>query len=152
MMTPRVSRAWYSHVLVLGQLTGIALACYPVGWINRGSVAYLGVCALGTVLGLLALYYNRPGNFGIYPEVRPDTQLVTVGPYRLIRHPMYSSLIVMMGGVSLYNGHPLNFAGAALVAAVVIGKALIEERLLPAVFPEYTDYQTRTKRFVPFVI
>ncbi len=147
-----VRRGALSHLLVAAQLAGVALGCYPVGLVQRGPGAALGLCLVGAVLGLFALGYNRPGNFSIYPQPKAGGRLVTAGPYRFIRHPMYTSLMLMMAGISLYNGHPLNVAGAALVVIVVVTKALIEERLLAAAFPEFAAYRARTWRFVPLLL
>lgn len=141
---------WLSHIQVSGQLVGIALSCYPVGMLNRGSPWWLLLCLAGTVFGLWALFHNRIGNFRIYPEPKPNAELVTSGPYRLVRHPMYSALVVMMLGVVAYNGHWLNLLGLVLVAVAVVGKALREERFLNARFTEYAGYARATPRFIPF--
>jgi len=148
-MTPE--RRPLSHLLVFLQLIGVALSCYPVGLTNRGPWSALALCVLGTAGGVYALLHNRIGNFGVYPEPRPGTALVTTGPYRWIRHPMYSSLLVMMAGVAVFNLAPVNFLGLSLVAAAVAAKASIEERLLTQRFPQYCAYAARTRRFVPFL-
>ena len=141
----------YSHALVACQFSGIVLACWPVGLLNRGSPWALVLCAIGTALGLYTLWHNPVGNFSVYPEVKPKARLITSGPYRYIRHPMYSALMLMMPGIALYNGHWLNSVGLLLVVLAVINKARLEEQLLPALFPQYADYATHTKRFVPWV-
>ena len=141
-----------SHVLVVAQLAGVAAACWPVGLVNRGPAAALVLAALGAVLGLVVLAYNRPGNFSIYPEPKPGLRLVTDGPYAVVRHPMYAALVTMMIGVAAFNGHLANFLGAALTAVAVAGKALREERLLAREIPGYLGYRARTRwRIVPYV-
>ena len=137
-----------AHLLVLLQFTGIGAACFPA-LDHHGSPYWLLVCLLGLGGGIVTLYYNRLGNFNVYPHPKQDARLITTGPYRYIRHPMYLSLIVMMLGVTLYNFHWLNFAGLALVTAAVTGKALLEERLLQAQFPAYAEYMQRTRRIIP---
>jgi protein-S-isoprenylcysteine O-methyltransferase Ste14 len=138
-----------SHLLVLLQVGGVGLSAWPVGLVNRGSVLALSLCALGAVGGLYAVRHNRIGLTGIYPEPPPDGQLITSGPYRKVRHPMYSSLLLMMTGIALYNLHSVNFLGLVMVVIAVLGKVLIEERLLRARFPEYAEYAARTPRFLP---
>ena len=49
-------------------------------------------------LGLWALSANRPGNFNIRPEPKTDGQLVQTGPYRWIRHPMYTAVLLFSIG------------------------------------------------------
>lgn len=142
---------WLSHVQVSAQLIGVVLSCYPVGLVNRGASWWLMLCLAGAGFGLWALCHNRIGNFRIYPEPRSGAELVTTGPYALVRHPMYTALIVMMLGIAAYNGHPLNAAGVALVAVAVIGKATREERFLGEHFPAYRNYARDTPRFIPYV-
>jgi protein-S-isoprenylcysteine O-methyltransferase Ste14 len=142
---------WLSHVQVAAQLIGVVLSCYPIGLVNRGSAWWLVLCLAGTLFGLWALNHNRIGNFRVYPEPRPDTELITTGPYRLVRHPMYTALFVMMLGIAGYNGHVLNAAGLVVVAMAVVTKANREEQFLAGQFAEYEDYAGNTSRFVPFV-
>ncbi len=138
-----------AHLLVLLQFTGIGAACFPVGLAAQGSPYWLLICVFGLTIGILTLAHNRLGNFRVYPQPLQGARLITTGPYRYIRHPMYLSLILMMLGVTLYNDHALNFAGLALVAAAVSGKALLEERLLLMHFPAYAEYMQRTRRIIP---
>ena len=117
----------------------------------RGSPWWLLLCVAGALLGIVVLFYNRPGNFSIYPEICEGADLITRGPYRWVRHPMYTALIMMMIGVSGYNGLWINLGAALTLIAIVVTKALREEHLLPQVFPEYPAYALTTKRFIPFV-
>jgi len=144
-------RSLRSHVLVGLQLVFVAMACYPVGWRNSGSAWFLLLCLLGTILGIVVLYFNRIPNFGVYPEVKVGAELITRGPYHYVRHPMYTALVIMMVGIAGYNGHLSNGIGAVGVAVVVVRKALLEEDFLSAVFPQYPVYKARTARFIPYV-
>ena len=141
-----------SHLLIILQLFFVGLCCYPVGWRNTGSVWFLLLCLSGAALGAVVLYYNRIGNFSVYPEVRAGARLVFDGPYGFVRHPMYSALILMMIGIAGYNGRLANIAAALGVIIVVTIKALREEKLMMAAFPEYSRYASPLKRFVPWVI
>ncbi len=138
-----------SHIQVAAQLAGVLLACYPVGLVNRGAPWWLALCLPGALFGLWALWHNRIGNFSVYPEPRDNAHLVTSGPYRLVRHPMYSALVLMMLGIAGYNGHILNLVGLVLVVVAVTTKAVREERYLQARFSGYADYARATPRFLP---
>ena len=130
-------------------MSGIVLSCIPVGSKNSGSIYWIILCVIGGAVGVTTLCYNKIGNFSVYPEPKQQAKLITTGPYRFIRHPMYTSLIIMMIGIALYNYHWINFLGVVIVILAVIYKANIEEVLLNNHFPDYSNYQQQTKRFIP---
>lgn len=111
----------------------------------------LFLLATALVLGVWTLGFNRWGNFNIRPELRAGARLVTGGPYRWIRHPMYVS--VLLGTAALVVADPRAWRIALFVAlvAVLVLKAAREEVYLRGAFPQYADYASRTWRFVPFV-
>jgi protein-S-isoprenylcysteine O-methyltransferase Ste14 len=78
--------------------------------------------------------------------------LVTSGPYRWWRHPIYASIAYFVwAGVA---AHPtLDALGAALVVtAMLLARMLLEERFLRRTYPGYGEYAKRAKRFIPFVV
>jgi len=105
--------------------------------------------AAAVALGSWALSANRPGNFNIRPLPREGGHLVQHGPYRWIRHPMYSALL--LGGVAAarLSGDGSTWLVLAALAVVLRIKSAVEERGMIARYPAYQDYQRRTRRFVP---
>lgn len=79
----------------------------------------------------------------------PD--LVTSGPYRLVRHPIYSGLVLATIGTAV--GINLTWLIAALLAAVYFSySATVEERYLTEQFPDsYPAYRQSTKMLVPYL-
>jgi protein-S-isoprenylcysteine O-methyltransferase Ste14 len=77
--------------------------------------------------------------------------LVTWGPYRYIRHPIYTGvcLFVIAGAAAHWSWQALFFAGLAVIGSVM--RVFCEEALIPLRYPEYKDYATRTWRMVPLV-
>jgi protein-S-isoprenylcysteine O-methyltransferase Ste14 len=79
-------------------------------------------------------------------------RVIDSGPYRVVRHPMYSAVIPLLVGVSLWLG---SFAGAivAIVPTLLIGiRAMLEEKFLRRELPGYAEYITRTRfRMIPYV-
>lgn len=136
-------------LLVAAQFGLIALIL-AFGALPHHSLPAAVTGAAGALLAMWTLLHNRPGNFNIRPLPKPDGALVTGGPYRWIRHPMYSALLLVCVSVTLPapGFHP---GWSALVAlAVVLGiKARFEEDLLRARFPAYAEYALRTRRFLP---
>lgn len=111
----------------------------------------LAVFLLGLALAIWArVYLGR--NWGMPMSQKVDPELVTAGPYRSIRHPIYSGIILAMIGttiaVSLYW----------LIAVVVVGayflySAIVEERSMARLFPDsYPEYKRSTKMLIPHII
>jgi protein-S-isoprenylcysteine O-methyltransferase len=83
--------------------------------------------------------------------VQPGHRIVRAGPYRLVRHPSYSGLLISFVGIglALYNWLSL-ICLFVLVAAAVIYRIRVEERMLEQEFgAEYAEYRRRTSRLVP---
>lgn len=117
--------------------------------ISRGWAVALPLFALGMVLGMWALGYNKIGNFNLRPEVRADAELITGGPYRRIRHPMYTALLLVAAGLIAIDPALWRLALLAALFAVLNTKAAREETLLAERFAAYAGYQQRTARFFP---
>ncbi len=104
----------------------------------------------GIVLGVIALKRLRP-SITSSGGLKPEGALVTGGPYRFIRHPVYTAQMLFAFGWSLAIGGWLTALYAIALSVVLNFKSLFEERRLLARFPEYRDYQSRTRKFVPFI-
>ena len=118
--------------------------------LSWGSAVAL-LLAIAVTLAIWTLTVNRPGNFRIVPEPKTDGQLVTTGPYHWIRHPMYTSLLLMAAAFALLiDGWWAWFNWGALFV-VLLFKLAIEEHLLKQRYGVYKDYQARTKRLVPWI-
>ena len=77
--------------------------------------------------------------------------IITHGPYRFIRHPMYSAaLLFIWAGVASHLS-VLTLAIGIAVTTVGVARVIVEEQLLRAEYPEYLDYSRSTKALIPFV-
>ena len=104
--------------------------------------------ALGLVGYVLSHLWLRQ-NWSLGASVKEDHQLVQGGPYRLVRHPMYSSMTLIVLGSGLLTGNYLIVASTLIVGAVYYLRASREERLLKGEFPEYGEYARMVKMFIP---
>jgi protein-S-isoprenylcysteine O-methyltransferase Ste14 len=85
-------------------------------------------------------------------EVAREQQLVSTGPYAVVRHPMYAGALVMCIGVPLALGSWWGFAPVAVLVAVIVWRLLDEERTLATDLPGYVEYRARVRyRLVPGV-
>jgi len=141
----------YPHLLVLLQFGLIGLMVY----FSRGvlhSPAAMAIFAAGAAFGFWAIAHNQTGNFHIRPILKNGCRLITSGPYRLIRHPMYTSVIIMMLGVLISTPTLLESTFYLALIAVLYLKARREERLWCGHNPKYLSYKKRTKLFIPYVL
>lgn len=123
-------------------LTGPLLARWLPGMI-------LQVLSLGLVLwALWALGWRQ---LRIGPAPAAGVHLVTRGPYRWIRHPMYLAVLMVTLPMVVQAWTPWRLAAWIALVIVLRWKAVYEETLLRERFPEYADYQRRTKRLIPFL-
>ncbi len=78
--------------------------------------------------------------------------LVTNGPYRFIRHPIYAAVLYFLWAG--YAAHPafINLPVALLASALLGVRMWAEERLLLGMYPEYAVYARRTRRALPFLL
>lgn len=83
---------------------------------------------------------------------KDDHRLIEEGPYRLVRHPIYTGLILALGSFAAQLATPASLAGAAALAFSFWVKARLEERFLSAQLGEaaYADYRRRTPMLTPF--
>jgi protein-S-isoprenylcysteine O-methyltransferase Ste14 len=108
-----------------------------------------------TFCGLIVMLRARVAlgrNWSANVTLKEGHQLVQTGPYKYIRHPIYSGLLLMLLGLAIYAG---SFVWAVLFLLFCVGayyKARKEEDFLATSFPlEYGKYRKRTKALVPFV-
>lgn len=77
--------------------------------------------------------------------------LVKTGPYRYLRHPIYTAVCFFVWPPAIHSAWPLALAFAALTTAGAIIRMLCEEQLLVRQYPDYRDYAQTTKRMIPYV-
>jgi len=111
------------------------------GMLIAGEALALVSCAF-----LLASVLALGTCFGVLPEARG---LVTRGPYRLVRHPVYLGELGAFAGLVIGAPTSWNFSVAAVLVAAQLVRMRLEEQALEREFPEYAPYATRTPRLLP---
>lgn len=111
----------------------------------------LMIQVIGMSIGIWAILTIGIGNFNIQPEVKSDS-LITRGPYKWIRNPMYSAVILFFIPIAIQNLNWLNLILIVLLIMTLYLKILSEEKLLKEKFGnQYLHYKSITKRLIPFI-
>jgi protein-S-isoprenylcysteine O-methyltransferase Ste14 len=106
---------------------------------------------MGVVLGIWAVITMGRHNLNVTPLVKQEAQLVTWGPYRFIRHPMYSGLLLIVWPLIIDRFSLFLLITGFVLTLVLIVKLFFEESVLKKHFAEYEDYMNTTKRLVPYL-
>lgn len=111
----------------------------------------LAVVLLGLGLAVWArVYLGR--NWGMPMTQRAEPELVTSGPYRFVRHPIYSGILLATLGTALAV-NLFWLVALASIGAYFVYSARVEERNMVESFPEaYPSYRAHTKMLIPFVL
>lgn len=123
-----------------------ALRISPLPWY----IEILGF--MGLIFGLIAMTYvnkvNRYASKGLV--IHKDHELITTGPYRYIRHPMYFTVVIFCICIPLALGSLVGLLGSLLFILLLLYRIRIEENMLVNHLPGYKEYMNRVKfRLVP---
>ncbi len=107
------------------------------------------------VLAALLMLWAR-ATFGwrsFQASARPTAGgLVTGGPYRWIRHPIYLAILLFVWAGAASHGSTPSVLIAIVATAAIAVRIVAEEHLVADRYPEYVEYARRTKRIIPFVL
>jgi len=139
-------------LLLAGPITSLVHLGPNLGQEGSTALGAAGVVVFLAALTVVALAQRAMGaswRVGLDPSER--TELVTTGPFRWVRNPIYSALVAMATGVTLMVGTVAGIAAVAvLAAAVVLQVLLVEEPYLARIHgPAFEQYRRATGRFVP---
>ncbi len=115
--------------------------------------------ALGTIIFAFGLWVFRKShkvlgrNWSITLQIREQHKLVCAGPYAMVRHPMYTSFLLMaLGQAFLLSNWVVGLAGLIGFAVLFFLRVDKEERMMLENFgPQYRAYMERTKRIIPYL-
>lgn len=147
-------------VLIQGLLL-IALVMLPVyrpAGLNINSPALLyGIWGIAAILGVGAFVLiikgllDLGGNLTPLPYPKENGQLVQTGIYSLVRHPLYSGLILAALSWAILQQSLFHLVGGVILFAFLNAKASREEAWLSQKYPDYPNYQNRVKKLIPWL-
>lgn len=128
-------------------LPSLFLALPPANLSQAMTIFSSATILLGIISSILiACWLGR--SFSILPQARA---LVTEGPYRIVRHPLYLAELIVVFGTMWRFEPPCSFCIMVIAIAAQIPRMHYEEQVLMDAFPGYRDYATRTARLLPGV-
>jgi protein-S-isoprenylcysteine O-methyltransferase Ste14 len=116
---------------------------------KNGFLAILFIFAMG--LGLYSIYNMGLDTFSPFPEPKKGSKHIQTGAYKFIRHPMYTSIMILGLMLVLSNPQFLNTIIYIILLYILDAKATYEERFLLKLHPTYKEYTQKTSKFLPFV-
>jgi protein-S-isoprenylcysteine O-methyltransferase Ste14 len=149
-----VHRVFFALIILIGlALMVVAGLDRRFGWSDVPLPVVLGACAASTAGSFLIYRVFRENTYcASVIEIREHQTVVSTGPYRLVRHPMYAGTLLGAGALPLALG---SYVAAVLLlplVALLVVRIRAEERFLSAGLPGYAAYMSATpKRLVPGV-
>lgn len=106
----------------------------------------------GFLIAVWAIIVMRLGNFNVQPEVNKNAVFIQKGPYKLIRNPMYTGLIIFIGTSVVYNQNLRDSVVFLLLIIILLIKIGMEEKFLEIRFGQkYLEYKKNTFRLLPYI-
>jgi len=141
--------------LFLAKYTLFVLILALINFIVKGQFFSLSpfIIALQLAAVLLLVWARLTfGNQEFSIAAEPGSgPLIQRGPYKLMRHPMYTGGLLLVWSSVLGHWSLSNPLIALAVTVVVLLKIRLEEGLLRERYPDYTEYASRTKRLIPYI-
>ncbi|HWR87242.1 MAG TPA: isoprenylcysteine carboxylmethyltransferase family protein [Acidiferrobacterales bacterium] len=144
---------------VVAQIPLLLLAFLIPGWTAQaitGSLASLQAYA-GQALFVVGALLTFAGAVSLgrwltpFPQPLPESQLRTGGAYALVRHPLYSGVLIMAFGWSLRSNSLAGLAFDVMLFVFFDRKAAREEIWLAEKFSGYAAYRRRVKKLIPWI-
>ena len=142
-----------AYVLLLyGRRLPYPLNLEIVPHVETTAWAAVVLCVIGLAFAIWARV-TLGRNWSGTVTLKEEHELVERGPYRFVRHPIYTGILTMFFATALARGHLSGFVSTLLMFASFWIKLRDEEKLMLQQFPgRYADYRRRAKCIIPFVV
>ena len=131
---------WFGHSLLREQFVPHTTLVYSIG---------LALCIAGAALAIWSRFILG-ANWSAQVQIKQGHELIQRGPYALIRHPIYTGLILLFAGNAMMVGDWRGVLAVAIVTVSFWRKYLLEEKLLAQEFgTSYAEYRKRTYPLFP---
>lgn len=138
------------YLLVIIQFGIIAWFTFTINISNASSMMIFGL-SISSIIGLWALISMKLSTITALPDLRQNAELTRKGPYKIIRHPMYTAVILYCMSFLIDDFNLLNAMIFIVLIFDLILKMNIEEHFLKIKFSQYSEYSRNTWRVIPFI-
>lgn len=150
MLKKKVSKQYIAYSLVLFQFSSLFLLMFTAPVIAE--TWYLFVLQIiGVFLGFWAVLVMRVGNFNVTPTPVKNGKLRIYGPYKVIRHPMYTSILIFSFPLLINSFSLWRLLIFVILLLSLLMKINFEEKNLLKQFLNYEEYRKETKKIFPFI-
>jgi protein-S-isoprenylcysteine O-methyltransferase Ste14 len=152
------SRLGYVVPIAIGAVL-LASGRLPVHWLDdrflppSAAVYWAGTLVLAAGLAFMVWARRTLGrNWSGRVTLKEDHELIRGGPYRLVRHPIYTGLLLALLGTAIAFGQWRDLIALGLITLAVLHKMRVEERFLAESFPpDYARYRAEVPALIPFM-
>ncbi len=139
------------HILLVALQFGGIFYFVISGMVFPRNIFIFLIYFIAFFIGFWAIFSMNNQTVNVLPDVRENATLTKSGPYKLIRHPMYSAVLSFLLGLLLNDFSMLRLLIYGCTVIVLLFKISVEEKMLLAKFPDYKEYSTTTKKLIPFL-
>ncbi len=140
-----------SFIITLLQVLALIFLIFTGPWETRNNFLFF-LQLFGLILWIWSFVFMIfKKSYSLFPEVKKESFLITQGPFRFIRHPVYSGILIFSFAFLLNYFNFLRLFLFLLLLISTILKLNLEEKILREKFKNYSSYQKRTKRLIPFI-
>jgi protein-S-isoprenylcysteine O-methyltransferase Ste14 len=139
-----------THLQIISRLPhdNLSFLTFRVYWLQAIGVLLLALSTVFTLWSRLVLGKM----WASHAQIKVNHQLVTNGPYRITRHPIYTGILGMALGSTFSLGQGLIFLGFIVMLLFFLNRVHNEEQMLSGIFGEmYQQYKRKVPQLIPFL-
>lgn len=138
------------QLLVFLQFVCFLVLWYLNGFYSQNNILF-AIQIIALLIGFWSLFELGRGKISIFPSVKKGAVLIKTGPFNLVRHPIYLSLLLYFNSFLLEELSIFSLMFNILLLTVIISKIKLEESLLKDYFENYVHYQKHTYKLIPYI-
>lgn len=139
------------HLLLVALQFGGIVYFLVSGTTSPKNILIALIYIIAVLMGLWAVLSMNNQTINVLPDARDNATLTKKGPYKFIRHPMYTSVLTLLLGLLVNDFTYIRLLIYGCMILVLLYKIRIEERILLVKYTDYKDYTTTTKKLIPLL-